>query len=64
MKKLITFALVGAAVAGAVYLLRDNETVKGLIGKAKDAANDALDKARNGYEDVVRRASEPVSEIA
>jgi hypothetical protein len=63
MKKIITFALIGAAVAGVVYLLKDNETVRSWTGKAKEAASDGLTSASDGYVDVREKAAIAISEI-
>jgi len=46
MKSFINLLVLGAAVAGIVYLVRENEDAKGLLDKAKEKASGALDKVK------------------
>ena len=64
MKKVLTFALIGAAVAGVVYLLKDNDTVKDWLGKAESDASDGYSEASDGYAGLREKANTAVSEIA
>jgi uncharacterized membrane protein len=41
---LVIGALVGAAVAGTIYYLKDNEDIQNAFAKAKDKAGDILGK--------------------
>ncbi len=46
MKTVINILAVSAAVAGIVYLLRDNDQVKSTLDRAKEKASGALDKVK------------------
>lgn len=46
MKSVINILAVGAAVAGIVYLFRDNDGVKSTLDRAKERASGALDKVK------------------
>ena len=46
MKTVINVLALGAAVAGIAYLLRDNDSVKSTLDRAKERASGALDKVK------------------
>ena len=60
MKGIIKSLLIGAAVAGVIYYLKDNEQVKKALGKAKDAANDAF--GRINWDKTGRRVANSMAE--
>jgi hypothetical protein len=60
MKGIIKSLLIGAAVAGVIYYLKDNEQVKKALGKAKDVANDTLGKIN--WDKAGRRVANSVAE--
>ena len=64
MKTALTLLVVGAAVAGLVYYLKDNEDVQDFIGKAKDKASDALDTLKDNYGSVAKKASATINDLA
>lgn len=64
MKALLTTLLVGAAVAGVVYYLKDNESVKKLIGDVKDKAEDAYGKISDNISQTVKRSGHVMADQA
>ncbi|MER3463557.1 MAG: hypothetical protein C4329_03180 [Chitinophagaceae bacterium] len=64
MKTALTLLIVGAAVAGLVYYLKDNEDVQGFIGKAKDKASDTLDSLKDNYNSIAKKATSTVNDLA
>lgn len=56
LKNIATVLAVGAAIAGVVYLLKDNEQVQEAWAKAKNKATDGLDKVREGWGDLAETA--------
>ena len=63
MKKIISFALIGAAIAGVVYLLKNNDAVSDWASEAKEAGSDGVVPASDGYSDIRDRASTAISDI-
>lgn len=49
MKTLVTILATGAAVAGVLYLLRDNEQVKDTLERAKEKASGSWDKVKGSF---------------
>ena len=64
MKTALTLLIVGAAVAGIVYYLKDNEDVQDLLGKAKDKASDALGSLKENYNGVAKKAASTINDLA
>lgn len=64
MKTALTLLVVGAAVAGLVYYLKDNEQVQDFIGKAKDKASDTLDTLKDNYNGVAKKATSAINDLA
>jgi hypothetical protein len=58
MKGLITTILVGAAVAGLIYYLRDKEGAEKTLGEIRDAATDAYGKMTSKLGKVQDRVSD------
>jgi lipopolysaccharide export system protein LptC len=46
MKTVINVLALGAAVAGIAYLLRENDSVKSTLDRAKERASGAFDKVK------------------
>lgn len=64
MKKLwITLGAL-AVVAGAVYLLKDNEKVKETLDKINDTANDTLGKLSNNWKKATDQFNKKVAQHA
>jgi hypothetical protein len=51
MKTFLSVLVAGAAVAGLVYLLKDNDNVKDVLDKAKGTASGTLDKVKGAFLD-------------
>jgi hypothetical protein len=49
MKTFLNVLLASAAVAGLVYLLKDNDDVKDVLDKAKGQASGTLDKVKGAF---------------
>ncbi|MGN6399650.1 MAG: hypothetical protein ACTHMD_04295 [Flavisolibacter sp.] len=64
MKTALTILIAGAAVAGIVYLLKDNEDVKDALAGAKDKASGTWDKLKGSFYDAKAAAENRVSELA
>lgn len=64
MKTALTLLVVGAAVAGLVYYLKDNEDVKDFVGKAKDKASDALGSLKDNYNGMAKKATSTINDLA
>jgi len=64
MKTALTILVAGAAVAGLVYLLKDNEDVKGILGKARTRASGTIDKLKGSFYDAKGEANNKLSELA
>jgi hypothetical protein len=64
MTTALTLLIVGAAVAGIVYYLKDNEDVQDFIGKAKDKASDALGSLKDNYGGITKKASSTINDLA
>lgn len=64
MKTALTILITGAAVAGLVYLLKDNEEVNRMLGKAKDRASGSIDKLKGAFYDAKGEATNKMSELA
>jgi hypothetical protein len=62
MKPLIIAVLAGAAIAGTIYLLRDNENVKKFMEKIKDSADNALDNVN--WKEVGKEVTNAMAEQA
>ncbi len=60
MKGLLITLGVVAVAAGVVYLMKDNETVKGALDKINDATSDALGKINSNW----KKASDQFSKTA
>ncbi|HWJ27585.1 MAG TPA: hypothetical protein VNS32_13655 [Flavisolibacter sp.] len=63
MGKLLLTALAGAAVAGIVYYLIDEEGAKKMMGDIKDAASDAYNKMNDHWGKVETSVSDTVNNI-
>ena len=49
MNKILAGVIIGAAIAGVVYYMYNQEEVDEQLGNLKDKASDALDKLKNKY---------------
>lgn len=56
LKNIATVFVVGAAIAGVAYLLKDNEKVQDVWAKAKDKATDGLDRVKEGWDGLAETA--------
>ena len=61
MKTALTILIAGAAVAGLVYLLKDNEDVRDVLDKAKDKASGTWDKVKGN---IYKGKGEAVNKMA
>ena len=64
MKTALTILIAGAAVAGIVYLLKDNEDVKDALAGTKDKASGTWDKLKGSFYDAKAAAENRMSELA
>jgi len=64
MKTALTILIAGAATAGIIYLLKDNESVKGALGKAKNKASGTWDKMKGSFYDTKAEAENKIAELA
>ena len=63
MKTFISLLAVGAAVAGIVYLLKDNEEVKTTLDRAKEKASGVLDKVKGSIYDAKGEAKTQLADL-
>lgn len=59
-----TVVVVGAAIAGIAYLLKDNEKVQDALAKAKSKATDGLDRVKEGWDGLAETARSKFSHNA
>jgi hypothetical protein len=64
MKTLVNILVASAAAAGIMYLLRENEGVKGYLNKAKEKGSGLLDKAKGSLYDARGEAKSTLSDMA
>jgi hypothetical protein len=63
MKTFINILAVGAAVAGIIYLLRDNDQVKDTFDRVKEKASGALDKVKGNFYDAKGEARTQLADL-
>lgn len=64
MKTLLNVLVAGAAVAGIVYLLKDNDDVKDLLDRAKGKTSGTLDKVKGAFYNAKGEATNQLSELS
>jgi lipopolysaccharide export system protein LptC len=64
MKTFLTILVTGAAVAGLVYLLKDNDDVQDVLDKAKDKASGTLDKVKGAFYNAKGETTNQLSELS
>jgi hypothetical protein len=64
MKTFLNVVIVGAAVAGLVYLLKDNDDVKDLLDRATGKASGTLDKVKGAFYNARGEATNQLSDLS
>lgn len=62
MKGLLTALLVGAAVAGVIYYLKDSDVIQKKARKLKSGTSDIYDQMKEGWNDAGKEVTNALSE--